>query len=194
MSFNLLTSLNQPIEREHNGQTRGQMLTALIDGKQPDSMGLNEVTQDWLNYLNNSVSTYGYQNGATYAVTGNKAEDGITDLTSGYSEYSPILYRSDLYDIQKNGGYWFSNTPGVKTSKYTDIQDAEGKLLYKGMSNSRVMSYAVLTYKGRHKIAYIHVNSQYDHPSSDHIQLLCVPFRSHGGPPNSCHDIMRLSS
>lgn len=116
MSFNVLTSLNQPIEREHNGQTRGQMLTALIDGKQSDSMGLNEVTQDWLNYLNNSVSTYGYQNGVTYAVTGNKAEDGITDLTSGYSEYSPILYRSDLYDIEKTGGYWFSDTPNVKTS------------------------------------------------------------------------------
>ncbi|AIQ43223.1 MULTISPECIES: S-layer homology domain-containing protein [unclassified Paenibacillus] len=173
MSFNVLTSLNQPIEREHNGQTRGQMLTALIDGKQSDSMGLNEVTQDWLNYLNNSVSTYGYQNGVTYAVTGNKAEDGITDLTSGYSEYSPILYRSDLYDIEKTGGYWFSDTPNVKTSKYMDIQDAEGRLLYKGMSNSRVMSYAILKYKGTNEIAYIHINSHYDHQSSDYIQRLC---------------------
>lgn len=173
MSFNVLTSLNQPIEREYNGQSRGQMLTALIDGKQPDSMGLNEVTQDWLNYLNDYVSAYNYQNGATYAVTGTKAEDGTTALTSGYSEYSPILYRSDLYDIEKFGGYWFSETPDIKTSKYTDILDAQGKLLYKGMSNSRVMSYAVFKTKGTNEIAYIQVNSHYDHQSSDYVQRLC---------------------
>ncbi|MGY5343572.1 carbohydrate-binding protein [Paenibacillus glucanolyticus] len=173
MSFNVLTSLNQPIEKEYNGQSRGQMLTTLIDEKLPDSMGLNEVTQDWMNYLKHSVITHGYQNGAKYAVTGSKAEDGTTDLISGYSEYSPILYRSDLYDIEETGGYWFSDTPNVKTSKYADILDDRGKLLYKGMSNPRVMSYAVLKYKGTNDIAYIHVNSHYDHQSSDYIQQLC---------------------
>ncbi|MBU5670701.1 S-layer homology domain-containing protein [Paenibacillus brevis] len=173
ISFNVMTSSTETIEREQDGKTRGEMLTALIDGKQPDSMGLNEVTPEWLDYLQRSVLTYGYQNGAKYAITGNKAEDGTTDLTSGYNEYSPILYRSDLYDVEKTGGYWFSETPNDKTSKYTDILDAQGGVLYKGMSRPRVMSYAVFKLKGTNEIAYIHVNSHYDHQTSDYIQRLC---------------------
>ena len=124
------------------------MLTSMIDDKQPDSMGLNEVTDDWFNYLNNSVITHDYSNGAQYAITGNKAEDGTTDLKSGYGEYSPILYRSDLYDIGQTGGYWFSNTPNDGTSFYADILDSDGKLLYNGMSKPLVLTYAVLKYKG----------------------------------------------
>ncbi|MDN4070048.1 S-layer homology domain-containing protein [Paenibacillus sp. FSL R5-0407] len=173
ISFNVMTSSTETIEREQDGKTRGEMLTALIDGKQPDSMGLNEVTPEWLNYLQSSVLTYGYQNGATYAMTGNKAEDGATDLTSGYNEYSPILYRSDLYEVEKTGGYWFSETPNDKTSKYTDILGAQGTVLYKGMSRPRVMSYAVFKFIGTNEIAYIHVNSHYDHQTSDYIQRLC---------------------
>ncbi|WP_168735706.1 S-layer homology domain-containing protein [Cohnella fermenti] len=174
MSFNVLTSENQTIELEHDGQSRGQMLAALVDEKQPDSMGLNEVTQAWMNYLTGSLVAYDYRNGAQYAVTGNKAEDGATNLVSGYSEYSPILYRSDRYEIEKTGGYWFSDTPGVSTSKYADILDAQNNVLYKGMSKPRVLSYAVLRYKGTDEVAYIHVNSHFDHQASDYIQRLCA--------------------
>lgn len=174
MSLNVLTSSTQPIERKQDGKTRGEMLSALIDEKQPDSIGLNEVTQDWFNYLTDSVITYDYQNGAKYAITGYKAEDGTTDLMSGYSEFSPILYRSDRYEVEKTGGYWFSDTPNDKTSKYTDILNAEGKLLYKGMSKPRVVSYAVFKNKRTNETAYIHVNSHFDHQSSDYTQLLCA--------------------
>ncbi|MDF2921664.1 MAG: hypothetical protein K0R57_578 [Paenibacillaceae bacterium] len=172
MSLNVLTSLNQPIEAVHNGKTRGDMLTELIDGRQPDSIGLNEVNQGWRDYVLDHVLTYPFQGGAAYGITGLVADDGITSLMSGYSEFSPILYRSDLYDIEAAGGYWFSATPDVK-SKYGDITDSQGRLLYKGMSNSRIMSYAVFKYKDTNEIAYIHINSHYDHQSSDYIQTLC---------------------
>lgn len=174
MSFNVLTSENQPIELAHDGKSRGQMLMSLIDEKQPDSMGLNEVTQAWMDYIANGITTYEFRDEAQYAIAGSKAEDGATKLVSGYSEYSPILYRSDRYAIEKTGGYWFSNTPDVSTSKYTDILDAQNNVLYKGMSKPRVLSYAVFKYKGTDEVAYIHINSHFDHQASDYIQKLCA--------------------
>jgi len=172
MSFNVLTTSTQPIEAAYEGKTRGELLIEMIDTYQPNSMGLNEVTQKWKDYLDSNVIPHAYAGGASYSLTGTKADDGTTSLMSGSNEYSPILYRSDLYDVEETGGYWFSATPNVK-SKYTDILDSNGNLLYKGMAYDRVMSYAVFKYKGTNEIAYIHINSHFDHKSADYINILC---------------------
>lgn len=172
MTYNILTTGKQAIgDTGPGGKTRGQMLIELQENYHPDSIGFNEVTEEWKTYLESNVVTHAYSGGVTYAIAGTKSENN-SELKSGSSEYSLILYRSDKYELVKDGGYWLSDTPDVP-SKYTDIKDNSGNVLYAGMTFNRVMSYAVLREKATGNISYVHVNTHFDHQSSDYINVLC---------------------
>lgn len=172
MSFNLLTTGTQPISAEDpvTGDTRGEKLINLINEKKPDSMGLNEVSAAWLTYLNSNVTTSDYGE-AEYSLTGLNSSSGLS-LVSDVGEYSPIIYRSDRYDVVETGGCWYSETPDV-ASKYDDILDSDGNIKYAGMKFNRVLTYAVFATKTG-EIAYIHVNTHFDHKSSDYVNLICA--------------------
>ncbi len=173
MTYNILTTSKISLTATNldGSMTRGQMLIDLINQELPDTIGLNEVTGSWLSYLESDVVTHTYSSAATYAIAGLKSSTNTT-LISGSSEYSPILYRSDKYDLETEGGYWFSETPAVY-SKYGDIKDSYGNVKYTGMKFERIYSYVVLKYKGTNKIAYIHIQAHYDQMSSDYINTLC---------------------
>ena len=174
MSYNILTTGTQPITATNaeGTKTRGQMLTELIDQYQPDSFGFNEVTTNWESYLESNVINRDFTGDAAYAIAGLSSDSGLP-LLSGSTEYSLILYRSDKYEVEREGGYWFSNTPDAKT-KYTGILDGSGNVLYAGMTFERVFSYAVLKDKATGLVSYIHINAHLDHKSSDYVNRLCV--------------------
>lgn len=174
ISYNILTTSTQPVTATNadGTKTRGEMLIDLIEEKQPDSMGLNEVTSSWKSYLVSNAINNNYTGNATYAIAG-LISDSNYELKSGASEYSPILYRSDKYDVAVQGGSWFSDTPDV-ASKYTGVTDSNGNVLYSGMKFNRVYSYAVFYFKDTTNIAYIHMNVHFDHQSSDYINLKCA--------------------
>lgn len=167
MSFNVLTTSKQPISatNEAGTKTRGEMLCEMFDTYAPDSIGLNEVTESWKDYLVNTLVNYEYTNGKTYAIAGLTSNSSAA-LKSGSAEYSPVIYRSDLYDLKQEGGWWFSNTPDEK-SRF----EAEG---HTPMQFERVFSYAVLCEKGTDNVAYIHISAHYDHQSDDYINMLCA--------------------
>ena len=173
LSFNVLTTSKQDITATDpdSSETRGQKLIGLVQDNLPDSMGLCEVTTTWLDYLNSDVVTADYGSGATYALTGTTSCSG-SKLASGSGEYSPILYRSDKYELVEEGGYWFSDTPD-SASKYGDILDADGNVKYTGMKFNRVYAYAVLRDKFSQEV-YIHINAHFDHVSADYINVICA--------------------
>ena len=173
MSYNLLTTSTQPITATNaeGTKTRGQMFIDLLEDKQPDSIGLCEITSSWEAYLKNTVITNAFTGGATYGITGLTSNSNLA-LTSSTSEFSPILYRSDKYDLVESGGYWFSDTPNAR-SKYGNVTDSNGNILHNGMTYNRVFSYAVFKFKNTQDVAYIHINAHFDHNSSDYINLKC---------------------
>ncbi|MDL2232197.1 carbohydrate-binding protein [Ruminococcaceae bacterium OttesenSCG-928-L11] len=172
MSFNVLTTSTQPLTATNpDGFTRGEMFIDMLEDYRPDSIGLNEVTSIWADYLASDVVTHTWPDGVSYEIAGKCSDNGI-DLRSGSNEYSPILYRSDKYTLLQEGGYWLSETPDVK-SKYGDIKDTNGNILYAGMRYERVFSYAILAEKQTAQPSYIHINLHYDHQSSDYINELC---------------------
>lgn len=173
MTYNVLTTSKTPISsvNEEGTRTRGEMFIDLLNQVQPDTMGLNEVTSAWKDYIQNNVITYTYDGAATYALAGLKSNTG-KELMSGSNEYSPILYRSDKYKIVEEGGNWFSTTPDAP-SKYGDILDENGNVMYSGMQYNRVFSYAVFKDIITDELAYIHIQAHFDHRSSDYINVLC---------------------
>lgn len=173
MSYNLYTTEKEPLTstNKEGTKTRGEMLIELIGSYQPDSIGLNEVTEVWKKYLEEDVITYKYLNSTDYGIAGLESNNGIP-LKSGSNEYSPILYRKDKYIVVDQGGYWLSESPDCP-SKYGDIKDSNDNVLYSGMKFNRVFSYAVFENIDSEEIAYIHVNTHYDHQSSDYINEIC---------------------
>jgi endonuclease/exonuclease/phosphatase family metal-dependent hydrolase len=161
MSSNLLTTTRYPIVMDEGKYDRGSMFKEMMKDSLPDSAGLCEVTQDWLDYLEDACKELG-----NFGITGVKQSEklGRNILRSGSGEYVPIMYRSDIYDLVDDGGWWFSKTPDVP-SKY----ELEG---HDAMKYDRVFSYAVLREKegGR---GYIHINVHYDHKCDQYTNAVC---------------------
>lgn len=167
MSFNILTSAKAPIDTvQRNGMTRSESLESLMQDCMPDSIGLCEVTPDWLSYLQERLCT-----ALPYSIAGLTSTRGL-DLLASSGECNPILYRSDKYTIVEEGGYWFSETPD-EPSKYGPLFAEDGSQ-YTEMYFNRAFSYAVFQDNSTGEIAYIHMNTHFDHMSDSHVDLLCA--------------------
>ncbi len=169
MSLNMLTTgkYEATAKDPDTKVSRIEKVIALLNEHTPDSIGLQEVTTKWETALQNKIMA---STDKEYNITGLKSSEGL-DLRSGSNEYSPILYRSDLYTIVDEGGGWYSDTPDVK-SKYGDTTDEKGKT-HTGMYFERVYSYAVFKDNSTNEIAYIHINTHFDHKSDDYVNTLC---------------------
>lgn len=177
MGYNVLTTSKQDITAAidpNSTLNRGQKLIAMLQSHIPDSIGLCEVTSEWLTYLKGDVVDADYGT-ARYAVVGTTPTNTTANsgkLCANTGEYSPILYRSDKYSLVEQGGYWFSATPN-EPSKWGDITDSDGNVIYTGMQFNRVMSYVVLQDKVTSGV-YIHINVHTDHKCADYINRLCA--------------------
>lgn len=156
MSYNCFTTTKAGTE--YNGgrknYKRWQILRDTLAEQGPDSIGLQEITNEWKDCIETNIVSEG-----VYAIAGFRSDDGQA-LKSGSTEYSPILYRADLYELEAEGGFWLSDTPDVPSS-------------YPTMKFKRVAAYVVLRSKATGDIAYIHVNTHFDHKSSDAVNTDC---------------------
>lgn len=167
MGLNVLTSERTPIDTvQRNGSTRSESFIALMEDCMPDSIGLCEVTAQWLDYIEEEVCTR-----LPYAVAGLTSNSG-KPLTVSTGEYNAIVYRSDRYEVIAQGGYWLSSTPDVP-SKYSSAAGdfAEDCV---GMSLVRAFCYVVLGDLSTGEPAYIHMNTHFDHKSGPEADLLCA--------------------
>ena len=71
---------------------------SIIDGN-PDSVGVQEATPEWMETLNKTL-------GEKYNYVGVGRDDGDNE-----GEYSAIFYLKDKYNVVDSGTFWLSETP-----------------------------------------------------------------------------------
>lgn len=168
MSLNVLTTAKAPIyETQRNGATRCEAFLEMMEDCMPDSIGLCEVTNVWLYFLQDNICA-----DLPYGICGKVSSSGQA-LRASSGELNPILYRNDKYTVLEEGGYWLSSTPDIP-SKYGPLTSEDGATTYEGMYFARAYSYAVFQWKDSGEVAYIHINTHLDHKSDSHVDLLCT--------------------
>lgn len=118
-------------------ENRTPLVVENIKSASPDSFGLQEADEGWIERLSGSLSD-------EYAYVGIGR-----DSNSGGGEASPVFYKKDKFELVDSGTFWLSRTP-EKASRGWDA-------MFK-----RVCSYAVL--KDRQTgFTYAHFNAHFDH-------------------------------
>ena len=119
---------------------RGEIVPQLIADYNPDSLGLQECTYDWFNYLRLFLNKeYGFV--GVGRDTGNRMAD--------CGEMSLVLYRKDKYNLLDSGTFWLSETPD------------EVSLGWDGACR-RICTWVLLENKETGE-KYAHVNTHLDH-------------------------------
>lgn len=116
-------------------ENRAPLIKQNVEKYNPDSFGMQEVTEEWYVRLKEMFPDYGY------------IGDGRARDLGG--EASPIFYKKDKYELVDGGTLWLSKTP-EKPSKGWDA-----------MFN-RVCTYAILKDKET-GFTYAHFNAHFDH-------------------------------
>ncbi len=101
----------------------------------PDSFGLQEATEYWIDTVQKNMPEYAYV--------------GVGRDAGGGGEASPIFYKKDKYELLDSGTFWLSKTPN-RPSRGWDA-----------MFN-RVCTYAVLR-DVESGFIYAHFNAHFDH-------------------------------
>lgn len=109
---------------------------SIIDGN-PDSVGVQEATPEWMETLNKTL-------GEKYSYVGVGRDDGDNE-----GEYSAIFYLKDKYNVVDSGTFWLSETPDEVSFGW----DAACR---------RVCTWVVLEDKTTGQ-KYAHLNSHFDH-------------------------------
>lgn len=109
---------------------------SIIDGN-PDSVGVQEATPEWMETLNKTL-------GEKYSYVGVGRDDGDNE-----GEYSAIFYLKDKYNVVDSGTFWLSETPDEVSFGW----DAACR---------RVCTWVVLEDKATGQ-KYAHLNSHFDH-------------------------------
>lgn len=120
---------------------RSQLIVAALKQYKPDSFGVQEATQQWLDIFEAEL-------GEEYGCVA-QMRDGEKD-----SEASAVYYLKEKFELVDSGTMWLSETPDVFASK----------LPLSGCT--RVATWATLKEKASGKI-YIHVNTHLDHILED---------------------------
>ena len=115
-------------------ESRYKLVSDTIFKGEPDSVGIQEATPEWMEFLKDALSD-------KYDYVGIPREDD--------GEYSSIFYLKDKYTVTESGNFWLSETP-EKESKGWDA------------ACYRICTWAVLENKET-KEKYVHVNTHLDH-------------------------------
>ena len=103
MTFNI--RYGSANDRENHWKNRKEMVFDVLCDHRPDIVGLQEALDFQIAEICNALGKYGR--------IGVAREDGKTD-----GEYSTLLYRLDLFDVDESGTFWFSDTPEVPGSNH----------------------------------------------------------------------------
>lgn len=132
MSFNL--RFRDPLQRL-------QDLTDVIATAQPDVIGTQEGTPDWMHILTTEYN-------GVYGHVGVGRDDGKNE-----GEHSAIFYRLDKYSVVDSGTFWLSKTPDVPSKDWDS-------------ACNRICTWAVLQSKADGK-QFAVLNTHLDHVSAE---------------------------
>ena len=121
---------------EKSPENRTDEIVSKIRKYNPDSFGLQEADEGWMERLPAELSEYAY-----VGIGRNSNEGG--------GEASPVFYKKDKYELLDSGTFWLSKTP-EKASRSWDA-------MFK-----RVCTYAILKNKET-GFTYAHFNAHFDH-------------------------------
>lgn len=121
---------------EKSPENRADEIVANIREYDPDSFGLQEADEGWMERLPEILTDYAYV--------------GIgRNSNKGGGEASPVFYKKDKYELLDSGTFWLSKNP-EKASRSWDA-------MFK-----RVCTYAILKDKTT-GFTYAHFNAHFDH-------------------------------
>lgn len=132
MSYNILCWGKEG----HEKPTREPMVLEIIRKNNPDTLGVQEATPEWMDFLKTNLTDYGYE--------GVGRDDG-----DNKGEYSAVFYKKDKYEVADGGNFWLSETPD-KPGKGWDAACV------------RICSWVLLKDKESGK-KFIHLNTHLDH-------------------------------
>lgn len=132
MSFNL--RFKEPLKRLKD-------LTGVIASSQPDIIGTQEATPDWMHILINEYD-------GVYGHLGVGRDDGENE-----GEHAAIFYRLDKYTVVDSGTFWLSKTPDVPSSDWNS-------------ACNRVCTWAIFECKADGK-QFAVLNTHLDHVSAE---------------------------
>lgn len=121
---------------ERSPENRTPLVAENIRKYSPDSFGLQEADEGWMERLPALMTEYAY-----VGIGRNSDEGG--------GEASPVFYKKDKFDLLDSGTFWLSKTP-KKASRGWDA-------MFK-----RVCTYAILKDKTT-GFTYAHFNAHFDH-------------------------------
>ena len=85
-------------------EDRYDNIEAVIEKGRPDSIGLQEATPEWMDYLKANLDDYAY--------VGVGRDDGVNT-----GEYAAIFYLKDKYTAVDSGTFWLSpSSPKLATT------------------------------------------------------------------------------
>lgn len=88
----------------------------LVLKNDPDVLMLQEVSTDWIPYVQAFMTENGYSYYGYGRYGGELSEAG---LKSG-EQFAPVLWKTEKYDLVNSGHYWLSSTPEVYSAAWTD--------------------------------------------------------------------------
>lgn len=132
MSFNIQTENGTQVDFA----LRAEMFRDLLDDRRPDSIGMQEVTVNWIKWMD--------------SVSFNDSYAGVGEARSAGGEASSIYYRKDKFDLVDHGTFWLSDTPDVVGSALA------------GANYPRICTWVHLKDKVT-GFEYVHLNTHLDH-------------------------------
>lgn len=135
ISFNLRCSG----DGEKSVKTRAPLMCACLLEYNADSIGMQEATPEWMEYLKSGLSE-------RYDFVGVARDDG-----KNRGEYGPVFYLKEKYELVDSGTVWLSKTP-EKPSKYLTS------------ACYRICTWATLREKET-GFVFSHINTHLDHVS-----------------------------
>ena len=120
---------------ERSPENRTARVVENIRRYMPDSFGLEEADEGWVERIAEAMPEYAYVG---------KGRD-----YNGGGEASPVFYKKDKYELVDSGTFWLSRTPDIPSHGWDAMMN-------------RVCSYAVLK-DVETGFVYAHFNAHFDH-------------------------------
>ena len=132
MSFNVQTENGTQVDFA----LRAEMFRDLLDELQPDSIGMQEVTVKWIEWMD--------------SFSFNDSYAGVGEGRTPGGEASSIYYRKDKFELVDSGTFWLSDTPDKVGSAVANA------------NYPRICTWVHLRDKET-GLEYVHLNTHLDH-------------------------------
>ena len=99
-----------------NIESRSANVIDLILKNDPDVLLLQEVSVEWIPYL----QTFMAENGYSYYGYGRYGGELSAEVLQSGDQFTPVLWKTEKYDLVDSGHFWLSDTPEVQSAAYMD--------------------------------------------------------------------------